>query len=240
MSVLSGDNQTPPAATEETTVDYVEQIAQAKGEQWRDPQVLAKGKASADAHIKTLEEQVAELNAKLTRQDYLESLITKLDEGKETPAPIATEENTTPQYDEEQIKSLIQSSLTDAQKEAVKQSNLRAADEKLHAVFGVEAEKAVEKRSAELGLTLDRVKEIAAESPDAFMSLMGQAPKKEASPTIPGAAINTSADSFSSSSERDWRYYQDLRRSNPKEYRKPEVQRQLLADKLRLGDRFGN
>jgi hypothetical protein len=42
------------------------------------------------------------------------------------------------------------------------------------------------------------------------------------------------------SAERDWSYYQKLRRENQSQYYTPKIQRQLMEDKKRLGDRFGN
>jgi hypothetical protein len=54
------------------------------------------------------------------------------------------------------------------------------------------------------------------------------------------SSINTEGVNMQSSTERNWTYYQNLRRENPNQYYSPKVQQQLMKDKLRMGDRFGN
>lgn len=238
MSVFTGDNQAP--ATEENQ-DFVQQLVASKGEQWADPQTLAKGKLEADKFIEDLKLQVQNLEAQVNKQDYAQELLAKLEEGKAPQPNVGQEpENTTPKFNEEQIESLIRSQLAESQKQQIVQSNLQKADEMLTEAFGTEAGATVEKRSKELGLTKERLREIAADSPEGFMSLMGAAPVKEQSPTVPAGRLNTTADTFSSSSERTWKYYNALRKENPREYRKPAIQKAMMEDRNRLGDKFYN
>ena len=237
MSVFTGDNQVSDQTNENQ--DFVKQVVEAKGEAWADPQTLAKGKLEADKFIDELQTQIKNLESAVDKQDYTKELLAKLEEGK-APQPngVQEPENTTPKFDEEQIKSLIQSTLTQTQQDQIKNSNLQKADEKLTEAYGTEAAAAVEKRSKELGLTKERLQEIAADSPDAFMSLMGQTPTKEASPTVPNGKLNTSADSFSGTRTRNWQFYNELRKSDPRTYRSASVQKQMLADRIALGDNF--
>jgi hypothetical protein len=53
-------------------------------------------------------------------------------------------------------------------------------------------------------------------------------------------SVRTEGVNMQQSNERDWNYYQNLRRQNSKQYYSPKVQQQMMQDKLRLGDRFGN
>jgi len=41
------------------------------------------------------------------------------------------------------------------------------------------------------------------------------------------------------STERDWSYYQKLRRENRNMYYSAKTQQQMFEDKARLGDKFG-
>ena len=237
MSVFSGENQSP-TPTDQTT-DYVKQVVEAKGEQFSDIQVLAKSKLSADEHIKNLEAENTRLKEEQAKQDYTKELLDKFSQGQ-APQPngVQEPENTTPKFDEEHLKALIQSQLSEAQTEQTKASNLRAADEKLTAAFGTEAGAIVEKRGAELGFTKEEFAELAGKSPDAFMALLGQAPVKEASPTIPQGQLNTTADSFSGHNVRNNAYYQKMRRENKKQYFSPAIQNQLVKDRVEMGDKF--
>ena len=49
---------------------YLQKLVEAKGENWKDPEVLAKGKLEADGYIKTLEEQLAQMREDLKKQEY--------------------------------------------------------------------------------------------------------------------------------------------------------------------------
>jgi hypothetical protein len=82
------------------------------------------------------------------------------------------------------------------------------------------------------------MQEIAAESPTAFFNLIGE-PKKDFKPMVQGS-VRTEGVNMQVSTERNWTYYQKLRRENPNQYYTPKVQQSLMEDKVRMGDRFGN
>ena len=64
-------------ATQETkpVESYVTKLAEAKGDNWKDPEVLAKGKIEADSHIEQLERQLSEMKEDLGKQDYAKQLL---------------------------------------------------------------------------------------------------------------------------------------------------------------------
>jgi hypothetical protein len=84
---------------------------------------------------------------------------------------------------------------------------------------------------------MDRLRDIAAESPSAFFTLIGQ-PQKTFSPMVQGS-VRTEGVNMQASAERDWSYYQKLRRENRNLYYSPKVQQQMFQDKARLGEKFG-
>jgi hypothetical protein len=53
-------------------------------------------------------------------------------------------------------------------------------------------------------------------------------------------SVRTDGVAMQSSAQRDWSYYQKLRRENRNEYYSPKIQQQLMEDKMRMGDKFGN
>jgi hypothetical protein len=53
-------------------------------------------------------------------------------------------------------------------------------------------------------------------------------------------SVRTEGVNMKSSTERNWAYYQNLRRTNKHDYYTPKVQQQLMEDKMRMGDGFGN
>lgn len=251
MSYFSGDNQTTDQNQQQQNQsnqeDYVAQLVQSKGDSWSDIQVVAKGKIEADTFISDLERQNEELRTELAKQDHAKELLEKLQTNgtptagnKSAEQGSTNKENTTPQFSEDELKALVMSTLENRDAETVRNSNIATVDAKLTELYGDKVGEVMDKRSGELGMTKERLQDLAAESPSAFMKLIGEETKAEPSPVKKGT-INTSTDSFTmQTGERDWKYYQDLRRKDRHTYFSPAVQKQMLQDKIRLGDKFGN
>ena len=225
---------------------FLDKLVQAKGENWKDPEVLAKGKLEADGYIKNLEDQLSQMREDLKKQEYKNEVLDQLQsKAAETtaasngePNNSSTEEqNTTANLSEEDLKSLVEQTLSQREKNALIQSNLELVDKELEGSFGTEAKAQIEKKAAELGMSIDRLRDIAAESPNAFFALIGE-PKKVNNPLVTGS-VRTEGVNMQASAERDWNYYQKLRRENRNLYYTPKVQQQLMDDKARLGDKFG-
>ena len=99
----------------QTQESFLDKLVQAKGDNWRNPEVLAKGKLEADGYIKTLEEQLAQMREELDKKEYMSKVMSQA-EGK---APELTagnsqsardngstnQENTTPKISEDDLKN---------------------------------------------------------------------------------------------------------------------------------------
>lgn len=234
MSVF---DQTTGQETQQTQPkDYVAEIASVKGEQFKDPQVLAKSKLEADQHILNLENQLKELREDLSKQEYsktlLEALQNKRPQSESQPVETKTE------VSEDILKALVEKTLTQREADNTAKQNLTSVNQKLDELHGTNAKSFVLGKAAELGMTVKRLEQLAAESPTAFFTLIGE-PAKQMQPIVKGS-VNTASVSQQSPGERDWFYYQKLRKENPSNYYSPAVQKQLLSDKLRLGPKFGN
>jgi len=238
-------------ATQETkpVESYVTKLAEAKGDNWKDPEVLAKGKLEADSHIEQLERQLSEMKEDLGKQDYAKQLLDELQNKAADPTTAnaampnnntggTSEGNTNPSLSEDDLKSLVEKTLSAREKDGLVKQNLSIVDQELEKSYGTEAKATVQKKADELGISIERMQEIAAESPNAFFSLIGE-PKKNFNPMVQGS-VRTEGVNMQTSTERNWAHYQNLRRSNPNEYYTPKVQQQLMEDKMRLGDSFGN
>lgn len=229
---------------------YLKKLVETKGENWNDPETLAKGKLEADGYIKTLEEQLAQMREDMKKQDYQAQLLEQLQNKATEPAAVNNEvstnnnngdidtQNTTGAVNEDDLKSLVEKTLTQRDKDAVVKQNLSQVDQELESSFGTEAASVVQKKATELGVSMDRLREIASESPNAFFTLIGE-PQKTFNPMVQGS-VRTEGVNMQASTQRDWSYYQKLRRENPNEYYSPKNQQQLIADRMKLGDKFGN
>jgi len=242
----------PEQQTAETTPpqeSFVAKLVEAKGENWKDPEVLAKGKLEADTYISELEGQLAQMREDMSKQDYAKSLLDQLQNKAADPTTAKTampnnnntggteEGNTNPSLSEDDLKSLVEQTLTAREQETTVKQNLALVDQELEKSYGTEAKATIQKKAQELGISLERMQEIAAESPTAFFSLIGE-PKKSFSPMVQGS-VRTEGVNMQASTDRNWDYYQKLRRENRNLYYTPKIQRQLMEDKARLGSKFG-
>jgi len=257
MSIFNTQDDAQPQAgseehqatdTNEGQQSFVKQIVAERGETWADPEVIAKGKIEADNHIKSLEAQLAEMREDLSKQDYSAQLLKQLqdkavDPTSANPAGDTEESGTVDPLTgddniEEKLASLVEKTLTDREVKATVKQNIDLVDNTLTEKYGAEANDIVAKKVKELGLTMSRMEELAAESPTAFMALLGEpAPTKI---NLTQGDVQSEAVGQQSGGARDWKYYQDLRRNNRSLYYNPKTQQQMMEDKQRLGDKFGN
>ena len=227
---------------------YVQKLVEAKGENWKDPEVLAKGKLEADGYIKTLEEQLAQMREDMKKQDYQAQILEQLQNKATEPTTVdpatpnnigsTDAQNTTASLSENDLESLVEKTLMKREKDSVIKQNLAQVDQELVNSFGTEASAKVQEKAQELGVSMERLRDIAAESPTAFFALIGR-PQQTFSPMVQGS-VRTEGVNMQASATRDWNYYQKLRRENPNQYYSPKVQQQLIQDKMKMGDKFGN
>jgi hypothetical protein len=231
----------------QTQESYLQKLVQAKGENWSNPEVLAKGKLEADGYISNLESQLTELREEHNKQDYSKTLLDQLQEQAADPTTAklgepsnnssTNSQNTTASLSEDDLKSLVEKTLTEREKGTALANNLSLVDQELEKSFGTEAKTKVANKAKELGMSMERMREIAAESPQAFFSLIGE-PEKTFSPMVQGS-VRTEGVNMQNSTERDFSYYQKLRRENRNLYYSAKTQQQMFQDKDRLGEKFG-
>lgn len=219
---------------DQTTDDWIKRVASEKGDNWNDPQTVAKGYYHAQQRIKELEALV-EGNKE---NDYAKRLLEQLQGKQATETPPAhqeveqQEQGSSEKQDHtslspEDIESLLEKTLSTREKQARVESALKEK-------FGSEANRVVHDRAKELGLSIDRMKELANESPDAFLRLVGEPEAKQTNSGV-RSSVNT-ASGFNSNGERNMGYYQNLRRTNRKLYN--SLHNQMMSDRVRLGDKF--
>ena len=235
-STTTGEQQT------QTNDSFVAQLV-GEGKKFKDYEALAKGKLEADRHIGEITKTLDELRAELAKQDYSKALLEQMSKGPETrqddPPPNTSSssntENTTQSASD--IESLVEKVITEKEKSRTVSQNLSVVSEEMEKKFGDKAGNVLKTKSQELNMSLDRLKEIAAESPTAFFQLIGVSATKGTTPTAPQSSVRS--ETFNSNSQdRDFNYYQKLRKENRSLYYSPKVQNMMLQDRTRLGDRF--
>ncbi len=222
---------------------YLDVLVQKRGENFKDPELMAKTILNGDEHIFDLENQIKESKEELSKESYSKMLLDRIEKGSyQGNEPNGNGVNTedTTQYTNEDLSRLIDDTLAKRQTEAEAKANLAKADQELVKTFGSEqdAEQALNKRAEELSLPRDSLVEMASKSPEAFAALMGTPAKGNSNSGVEKASINTEAFMNSNSSERNAAYYSKLRKDNPALFRSPKIQMQREQDAARLGADF--
>ena len=228
--------------TTQTTEDYLEEVVKQKGEHWKDPATLAKGYHHAQQRIKELEE-IAE---KAKEQDYSKRLLEQLQQQAPTPVQGNVEDknpdsqkNDNTSLTPEELQALIEQTLTSREVTNSVKQNVSLTDSKLTDLYGTEAKSVVSKKAQEMGMSVERLRDIAGESPTAFFRLIGEEPPTKETNTLPKAQVNTGGGfNDSRGGEKNQAYYSNLRRTNRKLYNHPSTQTQMMKDRMRLGEKF--
>lgn len=221
-----------------TTESWVERVVSEKGDQWKDPEALAKGYYHAQQRIAEL----SSLEEELKKQDYAKNLLDQLKGNTQgqanevvTPPPAASvtdpsdtvnKDNTSPKP--EDITSLLEEVVTARERQTKVETTLKEK-------FGDQANSAVHTTAKELGLSIDEMKALSLKSPDAFLRLVGD-PVTPQTNTLPKGTVNTSGFNSGNSGERNHSYYTKLRKTNRKAY--DASMTQMIADRTRLGSNF--
>jgi hypothetical protein len=238
-------NETQQTQTKESFVDHLV----GDGKKFKDIEALAKGKLEADRHISEITKTLDELRAELAKQDYAKNLLEQMSKGSETgaeqPPPVTTSssntENTTQSASD--FEALVEKVITAKEKSKTATQNISVVGEEMQRQYGDKTADVLKAKSLELNMSLDRLKEIAAESPTAFFQLIGVKKMGEKTSTSTGVTTQSTirSENFNSySQDRTFEYYQKMRKENRSLYYSPKIQNSMLQDRERLGDRFYN
>lgn len=248
MPVFEDGNQTETTETTtqtEPTKTYLEQLVSARGDNWSNPEVIAKGKIEADRHIEELTKQLADMNANLTKDNRVTELLSKIEQKAAGPSSAnaqntdgAAESNTKTATSEETIQSLVELTLSKRDKDNTVKQNMALVEENLSTMFGTEAAATVEAKAKELGMSKARLQELASESPTAFFTLIGEKPPEATSFNKGSVRTESVALQSGNAGKKNNSYYQKLRKENSRLYNSAATQDQRMADRLKMGDSF--
>lgn len=209
-----------------------------EGQKYKTPDELAKAYANADAYIAKSKAERLALEAELkVLKDLAEARNKTPEQPKEQPV---THEQREPEVRKENvdISELVRQELSNADAERRKADNINAAAEQMTKRFGspAKANEAIRNKATELGVSPEWLQDAAARSPSAFYATMGITPDSRSHST---PSYNTEVRLPSGSSgQRNFKYFEDLRKASPKTYHSAEVQKQLFAARRELGDKF--
>lgn len=243
MSVFDDKQDGTPAA-EETIESYVQKLVETRGENWKDPETIAKGKYEADLFIEQLKRQNEELRSELNNAEKIDQLMEMIKNqnkspdsgGGSTQSKGFPPETKKEELSEETLRGLIAEHVSQREVETTRQKNLNEVDSTLRGKYGDAASSVVRQRASELGMSVQEMQEMAAKTPKAFLKLVGadSTSTKESSVTV-GNTQRSEGVPNRKTGNRDWNYYQELRRKNKHQYFASGTQQQMLKDLKEMG-----
>lgn len=201
---------------------------------------ILKAKVDSDIYIKSIERQKDEL-----RTDYLsqrEELLAKakfedlLDrfEKSNNPPVAPTSANESHESQPIDIDSRVKLLMEQSKREERQTSNFNKVQEKLKERFGNNYASVLK----DTGLPEKQINEIAMESPEAFFRLIGLDNNVKENFQAPPRS-NQRNDHFSPRPmKKDWSYYQEMKKSNPKLYLDPKISVEMHNSAIEMGDAF--
>lgn len=208
-----------------------------EGKKFKTVDDLARGKLEADRFVDKLTNEQKELRAELAQRL---AEIEALKRGQTAPveAPKPTEQPPVQKPQTQDLNSEVERIIQQREQAKAVQSNIETVTEKMTKTFGT-TEKAAEvvmQKARELGMSTDELRDMAANSPKAFFRLMGVDDKPVT--TSPGTTswgnVRSQPSKVEVSSNTappgSYKYYENLRLTDPAKYFSPRVQLQMDKD----------
>lgn len=215
-----------------------------EGKKYSDNDAVAKALVEKDRFIQRVLDEKRQLEADLRAQNNLQAFedrmkaleAARLTEHREpTPTPVSPPASVEPADLEDKIAKALQ----DREQQNIRSRNLITVKDTLTEKLGQDYPTRVKARARELGISLDRLNQIAAETPQAFFTLIGlnDAPPRVDNVAPPVSQHNPAA--FTPDPGRkNYAYFQKMRKERPTEYHTPRVQQEEMKEAIRQGAAF--
>tara|TARA_R110000787_G_scaffold227545_2_gene335212 strand:+ start:733 stop:1452 length:720 start_codon:yes stop_codon:yes gene_type:complete len=198
---------------------------------------LEKGKMESDAFIEQLKTENAglrsDLDTRMTAADTLEKI-------REENAAKEAVENTTLSLNSDEVTNLVKTTIEKRESAKTAEQNVSEVDVKMRALYGDRAKEVFDEKASSLGLSPEYLKDVASKSPAAFYNVLGLDLKKVAvAPTLSTGSISTEGGQGPLATENSWAWFENMRKTDPTRYWKPETQNLLFKSRQEQGDKFG-
>lgn len=192
----------------------------------------------AQGHISNLEKELAELREDLGKRLSAEEAMQKILEARDSRN---NEGTPPPEFTPEALKDLVRNTYNDMTAEQKAALNIEQADKAMREKWGEKAGDVLAQKSQELGVSLKFLQDAASTSPQAFYNLIGLDGVKKQQELPREGSVNTEGLSpGGGNTPYSYKWYQQMRRTDPKQYYTPKVQMEMHRKAGELGDNFYN
>jgi hypothetical protein len=220
-------------------------------DKWKDKtkEEILEAKVNSDLFIKTKNAQFDDL-----KKDYLQlreqqqasadlkTIIDQMKSKNDDTTHNTQGENQQPAIKPEDIEALMETRLNEKlnQRDLVtkQRENFSVVERKLKEQYGNDYHSVYQKKLEELNLSKDFADDLAKNHPNLFIKTFDLEPKVNQPQVLPRSSTRNT--SFAPTTlKRDWNYYQEMKKVNPKLYLDPKIAIQMHDDAIALGPDFG-
>lgn len=208
-----------------------------------DLDALKKAKAHADAHIKNLEKEQAELRKELETRLSLEQFRDEILSSKTPSSNSGNHPGENEQVDEafsrDDVARLVKETINQERTVAEKNHNRALVAEGLQKAWGSNFQSRLAQRAQELGMTREQFNELASSSPQGFLAMVNPTSSSQVPNVSPPAADRRP--SAGNQSTQTLEHFKKMRKEDPSRYWSPQVQKQihrLETEAARRGEAF--
>ena len=216
------------------------------GKKYKSKEELAYAALNKDAHIARIERENADQRKRLEESMTVKSILDKLDADRTNSN---RDEQHLDEHDDQvvnaqdkrtpaDVESLARKVYTEEQQKAQALRNQDTVIKALSDVWGNDFSRRLEARTAELGLSKDKVNELAATAPKALITMMIPAKATVGDASPPRSSFTPQPDHQSGT--RNKSFYDRLKKSNPELYKSERMTKQRHDDAIKLGNAFFN
>lgn len=230
----------------EDNQDNVDYAAWAKEKYGDDPQALAKAAFHKDKHIERIERENGETREELNKRITMEELLAKIESNKASPntehESREREQNSSsnPNVSIEELEARLEQKMKDtlhqSKQQDVAKANVDYCHRELEKAWGPNYREKAAAMLRDLDTDATTMGHLAEKNPKLFLSAMLKGTATQAS-----KGYEPPRSSFSpapTNQERNYAYYEKIRKEDRNKYWSREVQDQMVKDVNRLGDDF--
>jgi|TARA_R110000787_G_scaffold169085_1_gene281801 hypothetical protein len=245
MSVFDQQTQeeTPTTPVEEIQTASVFEELVGDDKKFKSTEDLAKGKKESDVYINQLQSEIAGMRDELNKRMTSEEVLEKIRESNQEQSGQREEENTTSQLSEERLSELVKQTLESTRTEETRINNITSVDQQLMSKFGDKAGEWLHTKASELGVNVKFLQDVASSSPIAFFNTVGLSTTNQQSNSgVTRSSVNTESfekvNTAGQAQQGTKKYFDEIRKSDPRKYWTPEVQNSLFKARMDMGQNF--
>lgn len=218
--------------------DYLAELV-GEDKKFASPLELARGKAESDAHITRLEaEQSAlrdELATRLKYEEFLDKLNT-LPLGTTPQLPSGGDTNLDKSaLKPEDVERILEQKITQREADRSAQQNLGLVHNELQKAFGPNYTQHLKRQTQALGLSEQFVTHIAATNPRALFKMLDIGTEAKEDNSFVSPPKNQSFGPTPQGKAKGDSYYEEIRKTKPKEYWSPKIQNEIFEKIKEMG-----